>query len=626
MVAGWRVIAIVVWIFASALAGRVEHCLGQENNAARQAFEKFQTHLRKAGDEYTKKAYDASSKELQSAIDLMKQMAPAAKSASQRSALKPFYEQLVKATNAVRKKGAKIDEMPSWSEFLKSTLANKSDGKASPPSGEISFTKDIAPLLAQRCGNCHIRRRSGEVSMATFEDLQKGAKGVPLITPGNASASRIMEVIEDGSMPKGQQKLTVQEVDKLREWLDKGAKFDGDKVSTPIMTMSASAGAENFVPPAKQTVSFAKDIAPVLVENCKGCHLEAQQIRGNFNMSTFAQLVAGAANGPVLQRGKGAESLIVQKLRGQAGGQRMPVNRPALDDAVIAKIETWINEGAVLDDGSPDMALPRIAEKAWIENASPDELKSKRLEVALNNWKRVNSNREAFTASNDDFVVLSDTSVATAERILNKATEVAAALKGPLMVKGETLFPDGATIFVFDKRYDYSEFGKMAESRSLPSNWTAHWRREGVNAYVAMTLGSSDEKSIERDLKINLASLWASSFEEMPRWFADGLGAYVYGMRAPRNDAVIVRWEQNGQRAAGALPNIKPLLQNTMNEEDASAIGFWIIRTLNQGDGKKRFVGFLKSLQNTGNFNKSFAESYGPLERGISELLGIKAN
>lgn len=624
MTSVWRAIAACICVLAS-IGSFQSACIGQDNDA-QQAFTKFQEHVRKAGEEFTKKSYDASAKELQSATALMKEMAPMAKSSSQRSALKPHYEQLLKATNAVRKKGGKIDEMPSWSEFLKSVATEKSTDKSSPGVGDISFTKEIAPLLSQRCGNCHMRRRSGEVSMATYDDLKKGAKGVPLITPGNASASRIIEVIEDGSMPKDQPKLPAEEVEKLKQWLDKGAKFDGDKETSPIMAMVTSATTNNFVPPAKQTVSFSKDIAPVLVENCKGCHLEAQQIRGNFNMSTFAQLAGGGGNGPVFQKGKGAQSLIVQKLRGTGGGQRMPVNRPALDEATIAKIETWINEGAVLDGGAPETALPRIAEKAWMQNASPDELKKKRLEVAIGNWKRVYSSREAFTASNDDFVVLSDANVATAEKILTKATEVAQGLKGPLSVKSPSLFPGGATIFVFDKRYDYSEFGKMAENRSLPSSWTAHWRREGVNAYIAMTLGSAEDKSIERDLKMNLTSLWASSFDEMPHWFADGMGAYAYGMRPVKGDDSVVRWEQNAQRAMGSLPTIKPLLQNAMNEEDAGAIGFMTIRALNQGEMKKKYVGFLKSMQNTNNFNKSFADSYGPLDRVVSEMLGIKAN
>ena len=54
--------------------------------------------------------------------------------------------------------------------------------------------------------------------------------------------------------------------------------------------------------------------------------------------------------------GKPSESLLVRKLKGMAG-DRMPLNKPALPDDVIAKFEKWVATGARFD--GPDPAVPR---------------------------------------------------------------------------------------------------------------------------------------------------------------------------------------------------------------------------------------------------------------------------
>ncbi len=73
----------------------------------------------------------------------------------------------------------------------------------------------------------------------------------------------------------------------------------------------------------EETVSFARDIAPVLKENCNGCHIAGRQASGNFRMDTFAQLLRGGDSGKVIANQKPADSLLVKKLKGEAG-LRMP--------------------------------------------------------------------------------------------------------------------------------------------------------------------------------------------------------------------------------------------------------------------------------------------------------------
>src|SRR5690606_14452936 len=79
-------------------------------------------------------------------------------------------------------------------------------------------------------------------------------------------------------------------------------------------------------------VQFARDIAPILLDNCLECHGENNGGNG-FSMASFDRLLRGGGNGPPLVVGKPDESLLVQKLRGTATlGSRMPQGRDPLPD------------------------------------------------------------------------------------------------------------------------------------------------------------------------------------------------------------------------------------------------------------------------------------------------------
>ena len=82
----------------------------------------------------------------------------------------------------------------------------------------------------------------------------------------------------------------------------------------------------------KETVSFAGDVAPLLVESCKGCHINAMRASGGLNMDTFAQLLRGGDSGDIVIPGNGEESLLVKKLRGSMGLKMPAGGRPAFSE------------------------------------------------------------------------------------------------------------------------------------------------------------------------------------------------------------------------------------------------------------------------------------------------------
>jgi WD40 repeat protein len=101
-------------------------------------------------------------------------------------------------------------------------------------------------------------------------------------------------------------------------------------------------------------VSFMKDVAPILVENCIACH-NPRKSESKYVMTTFAQLAKGGQQGEgmTLEPGQPDESNLVELIR-PGGEPRMPYKQPPLSAQKIATIERWVAEGAKYDGSSPN--------------------------------------------------------------------------------------------------------------------------------------------------------------------------------------------------------------------------------------------------------------------------------
>jgi hypothetical protein len=107
---------------------------------------------------------------------------------------------------------------------------------ASPaPAKELSFTKDIQPILAKRCGDCHKgSRASGGVRLETYADLiKRGRRGAPVVAEKPAE-SRIIASHTGGRPHPGRGSRggapvvqpTAEEMATLEAWIKAGAKDD----------------------------------------------------------------------------------------------------------------------------------------------------------------------------------------------------------------------------------------------------------------------------------------------------------------------------------------------------------------------------------------------------------------
>lgn len=97
----------------------------------------------------------------------------------------------------------------------------------------VSFTRDIAPVLQQKCLACHgPEKQKGGYRLDSFEWLlQAGDSEATPIVPGDAGSSSLFRLViaadEDDRMPQQDDALPAEFVAKLESWLAGGAKFDG---------------------------------------------------------------------------------------------------------------------------------------------------------------------------------------------------------------------------------------------------------------------------------------------------------------------------------------------------------------------------------------------------------------
>ena len=101
----------------------------------------------------------------------------------------------------------------------------------------------------------------------------------------------------------------------------------------PVATQPAVQGA---------TVSFANDVLPIIQSRCINCH-GGDRTEEGLVMLTYADIMAGSNNGPVVVPGDAEHSLMAELV----ATQKMPKRGPKLTPPQVQVIIDWINQGAL---------------------------------------------------------------------------------------------------------------------------------------------------------------------------------------------------------------------------------------------------------------------------------------
>jgi mono/diheme cytochrome c family protein len=468
--------------------------------------------------------------------------------------------------------------------------------------------------------------------MATYEALMKGSKAGVVLFPGDPVSSPLVAAVESGQMPPSGNRVPKEELDKLKAWVAQGAKFDGADLKANLKDLANGSSTAPRNEPAiveikpatgKETVSFSNDIAPILVSNCNGCHYQGNNAPGGLRLNTFSEVLKGGDSGPIVLPGNPNESLLVQKLLGMSG-QRMPAGgRPPLSEPQIEAIKTWIREGATFDGDSRDSRLDAVIAKYWTAKANHQELMERRMERAREKWQVVAPKSIPDEASDQDVHVVGNIGPAASETLLSLANQVAKTLRKQYRLGAKApIVKGGITIFALKSRYDYSELGKMLEKRELPASWSAHWRKETPDLYIAMVYDSSDPKINESTLIQQMTSAWVASVDGTPRWFADGVGRNALANAVGVNDIRVQPWSRRFPDILAELKDVQPVLEGKINDEDLAIVGFGTIRRWMGTPLRPKFELLLRQLASAESFDETFSQILGPADLFLKQMLG----
>ncbi len=559
----------------------------------KQAVRKVKSLIDRAGKQYQADKLNLSQQSIEQA---MKQVADSTVGARREflELLQPEYARLQKAHRLLIEAGQQLPELAPLPEPLTDEMA------------AISFKSQVAPILVAKCGNCHVNRNRGNFSAATYAALSNSTT----IAFGLPQDSRLIEVIENGEMPKGGLRVEPGELELLKKWIQLGAKFDGDDPQQPIRQFAADVPTnrtrpmEPTKPTGKETVSFGLHVAPILIENCGQCHINNNP-RGNLSMASFRGLLAGGDAGSPLVPGKAAESLLFQRIE---AGEMPPTGK--LDIKSIELIGKWIDEGASFGD-DPRLDIEIVAAKAKSDSQTHDQLVDERMDRAQDTWKLVMHDEAATSVSSPNFVVigshLDDRLTDVSELVESLVPEISTALRRDT---AEPLVKGNIALFLFEKRYDFSEFGKMVERREFPKEISGHWGFNTVDAYAAVLM---PRNQTPENIKILLtqqivAIQTASLAADVPAWFADGVGYWTAKKIHGREEAV-KSWDADAWAAASTMNRPDDFIKNRMPSDQAALVSYLFVKTL-KSDGA-RFRKLIKLMQEGKTFADSFQLGFG---------------
>lgn len=369
-------------------------------------------------------------------------------------------------------------------------------------------------------------------------------------------------------------------------------------------------------------LKFSKDIAPILVGNCVGCHNEkAMSKNGKLDLTTYDKILkAAAASGdPSVSPGKPDESHLYLRLTGDET-PRMPRggNNRRLSENAIEKIGRWIKEGAKLDAGVD--AKAQIASYA----ASPEQLKRDALSKlpaeerdklveskGIERWKKGNP-KATPEVTPGKLVTLFG--VIPKDRTTTTIRTVEAQYAQIKKMTSAKDLPQKIGLYVFNDRPSFVEFARSVETRDVEATEQGSVNLNDSEPYIAVIdplggregsatpsskkgrskRGGDDSGGPDRSLAGILTDYLANGTvrrnEKAPLWLGYGLGAHFASRVDPRSPFA-GRLKRNlfDQVELGWVSKANDALGGDAKSEDIRAVGYGIVEAV-LGDPRSRPV------------------------------------
>jgi len=488
--------------------------------------------------------------------------------------------------------------------------------------GGVSFSRQVAPMLVRHCGGCHVAGRKGGFQMDSYAGLMRSG----MVQPRVANASRLVEVIASGDMPRGGGRVSPQEFAMLSAWIAAGAESDLADPATPLEAVAR--GGAPGAPPARPAaapmadampggqprparpgdVSFAVEVAPVLFEHCGGCHGGTNP--GNrLRMDSLTTLVRGGRSGSPVVAGKSGESLLIKKLRGVGiDGSRMPLGGDTLPEDVIARIARWIDQGAGIDMLTPDASLEQVAVAGRVQSLSDEDLEKVRGDSARVLWRRAIPDDEPWVGRRGRVLVIGNLPEARMVELADQAGALGDRIREELVSGDGPLLKGGVVLFLFRNGYDYSAFWQQAQGSERPRGMVAHAGVFEDVAYGAVHVPSSstDPAAAEALMAEEIAGA-ALAGRGLPAWFVRGGSRAVVGKVVPKA-SVVKEWRSDAGDGARAVGSTADLLKGLGEPTAAaSAAGGFVMSLAGTGNRMRQCVA---AIDGGTSFEVAFAETF----------------
>jgi mono/diheme cytochrome c family protein len=260
---------------------------------------------------------------------------------------------------------------------------------SSPAAPSVDFVREVQPILAASCVRCHAAGLAqGNLRLDTREGLLKGGASGPVVKAGEGKGSPLYQrlVLDDAQrrMPWLSDPLSPAQAETVRRWIDAGAPWpEGLTVAmaaapaTPMPPVAAASVPRR--PAAGPTLTFNKDVRPILAANCYACHGPDRNNRqAGLRLDREDVAKAALASGHVaIVPGAPEKSALIQRITDPDEQRRMPhvsSGKERLARAQIDIIRRWIDQGAPWEPHwsyippvrSP---LPAVKNAAWSKGA-----------------------------------------------------------------------------------------------------------------------------------------------------------------------------------------------------------------------------------------------------------------
>jgi hypothetical protein len=92
-------------------------------------------------------------------------------------------------------------------------------------SSALTFERDIRPILKAHCFQCHGEgeKLKGGVDLRLRRFMATNSESGRVMVPGKPGESVMVKMVASGDMPKGEKKLTPEQIAKLERWIEAGA-------------------------------------------------------------------------------------------------------------------------------------------------------------------------------------------------------------------------------------------------------------------------------------------------------------------------------------------------------------------------------------------------------------------